>query len=119
MQSLPFPEGWIEGRGNGKESIPSSCSSSSALSLCLMSDAAAEDIRHIFGQELRVPFILPSSSFLLLAVPPATGNVLYKGSGRGGALRDSVGLFEWVLNFIQLSRKDARNFRRSTRRIVH
>ena len=67
-----------------------------------MSDAAAEDIRHIFGQELRVPFILPSSYFLLLAVPPATGNVLYKGSGRGGALRDSVGLFEWVLNFIQL-----------------
>ena len=111
MQSLPFPGGWIEGRGNGKESI-----SSSALSLCLMSDAAAEDIRHIFGQELRVPFILPSS-FLLLAIPP--GNVLYKGSGRGGALRDSVGLFEWVLNFIQLSRKDARNFRRSTRQIVH
>ena len=72
-----------------------------------MSDAAAEDIRHIFGQELRVPFIPPSLLLLLLPAPchPARARpemCCIRARGEEGALRDSVGLFEWVLNFIQL-----------------
>ena len=56
-------DGWIEGRA-GEERSPSS----SSFSLFLMSAAAAESIRHISGQELRVPFILPS---FLPSLPPS------------------------------------------------
>ena len=54
-------------RGQGRSGEERSPSSSS-FSLFLMSAAAAESIRHISGQELRVPFILPS--FLPSFLPP-------------------------------------------------
>ena len=78
-------DGWIEGRA-GEERSPSS----SSFSLFLMSAAAAESIRHISGQELRVPFILPPflpflPPSLSPSFPPSPcrpGNVLYKARGR-------------------------------------
>ena len=86
MQSAPFPEGWMDGwiEGRGGEERKGVRLPLPSLSLFLMSAAAAENIRHISGQELRVPFILPSflPSSSLPLVPPPAGNVLYKARGR-------------------------------------
>ena len=107
MQSLPFPDGWIEGRGNGKESI------SLLLILLLLRSFSLSDVRCRRGGHpsyiwagVESPFH-PSLLLLLLPAPchPARARpemCCIRARGEEGALRDSVGLFEWVLNFIQL-----------------